>query len=123
MSTNDGSVGAVEVTVLTEANQSFLNGSISSDLKSLLLALKRTSKAAVDVLVKIMEDDKIDPKVKVSAAKALLDSQVEIASKISADSIQRLIAEIKLNRGVHHSQQLVEDDSKPVVNFTEIRAV
>lgn len=122
MSTNDGSVGA-EVSVLTEANQSFLADSVSSDLKSLLLALKRASKGAVDTLVRIMGDDKVDPKVQVAAAKAVLDAQVDVASKITTDQIQRLIAEIKLNRGVLNSTQLVEDDSKPVVNFTEIRAV
>lgn len=123
MSTNEGSVGAVEVTVLSEVNQSFLSDSISSDLKSLLLALKRASKGAVEVLVKIMENDKIDPKVQVAAAKAILDSQVEVASKITADQIQRLIAEIKLNRGVKNAKQLGEDNNTPVVNFTDIREV
>lgn len=122
MSTNDGSGNTV--TVLTETNQSFLTSStISSDLQSLLNALKRASKSAVATLVRVMEDPKADLKTQVAAAKAILDSQVDVASKINQDSIQRMIAEIKLNRGVQSTTQLVEDSNSPIVNFSDIRSI
>lgn len=122
MSINESSVGA-EVTVLTEASESFLGHGLALDLKKLQRDISRHTKAAIETLVRLMEDPKGDPKVQLSAAKALLESQIEVAAKISQDQIQRLVGHIKLNRGVQSSTQLVEDDSKPVVNFTEIRAV
>lgn len=123
MTTSEASGAAVEVTVLTEANESFLTDKLRSDLNPLLLALKRASKEAVATLVKVMEDDKADLKTKVAAAKAILEMQVDVASKLNQDSIARLVAEIKLNRGIQNTTQLTEDTSGPIVNFSDIRQV
>jgi len=118
--------GSVNVTVVTqEPNPSFLNDNIQ--LKDLLKKVSRETKKAIEVLVSAM--DSADERIRLQAATKLLEFQVTIAKEINADQMQRLIAEIKLNR--QPASKLIpvapEDEEakkkRPIVDFSTIREV
>lgn len=115
---SDQTVSTSVVVELKQEPQSFLTQSI--DLKRLLKDVSKQSKPAVDALVKLLASQ--DEKIRLSAAKALLDLQVSVAKEINADQMQRLVAELKLSGG---SKRLVEveEDNRPLVDFTTIREV
>lgn len=97
--------------------QSFLSSSI--DLKRLLRDVSRQSRGAVDALVGLLSSQ--DEKVRLAAAKTLLELNVNVASAINEDALKRLIAETKLNSS---SKKLVDSDSDvPLVDFGTVRTV
>lgn len=105
---------------------SFLDDRV--DLKRLARDIGRNSSKAVDVLVTLLGST--DEKVRLEAAKKLIEFQVAVAKEISADQMQRLIAEIKLVR--QPKQKLIpageggddgEKQNKPVVDFHTIRVI
>lgn len=103
---------------------SFLDDKI--DLKKLAREISKATSAAVEVLLKLLESK--DERVRLEAAKKLVDLQVQIAKEISTDQMNRLIAEIKLVRAPQ--KNLIEapdggngDKPKPVVDFTTIRTI
>jgi hypothetical protein len=108
-----------EVMVPAES-PSFLVSSL--DLKPVLKRLSAQSKAAIDVLVKLLESK--DERTRMSAATKLLDFQVQIAKEINADQMQRLIAQVKLGSDAGgKSPLLVPEDKRPLVDFTTIREI
>ena len=119
MSTYESSMTPVVVDLQTE-NQSFLIDGV--DLKKLQREVRKQSKSAIDALVSLLEESK-DENIKFRAASKLLDLEVEIAKTISQDSMQRLIAEIKLVRGPKKLIDLGDDKSRPLVDFTNIRSI
>lgn len=98
--------------------QSFLTTGI--DLKRLLKDVAKTSKDAVQALVTLLASK--DEKIVLTAAKALLELHVNVADKINADQLQRLIAEVKLNPSGTRKLTAVDDD-RPLVDFSTIREV
>ena len=98
---------------------SFLTGAI--DLGRLLRDLKRQQAPAVQALVKLL--DSKDEKIRLTAAKALLELSVQVAKEINSDALNRMIAEVKLTGRSSKRLVEVEDDSKPLVDFTQIREV
>lgn len=120
MKENNGST--VNLVVETQPElPSFLDDKL--DLKRLARDITRHSSAAVDALVALLGSK--DEKIRLSAATKLVEFQVQIAKEISADQMQRLIAEIKLVRAP--KQKLVEADSpgqnRPLVDFGTIRQI
>lgn len=107
------------VVELVQDSPSFLKQSI--DLKRLLKDVSRQSKPAVDALVGLLSSK--DEKVRLAAAKSLLDLQVSVAKEVNQDQIQRLIAEFKLNSANGKSLVPLEEDDRPMVDFTTIREV
>lgn len=106
------SIGAPQVEV-----QSFLSSGI--DLKRLLRDVAKQSRPAVEALVELLGSK--DEKVKLAAAKALLELNINVATAINDDQLKRLIAETKIGNG---PKRLVEADSNaPLVNFEDIREV
>lgn len=101
---------------------SFLDQSV--DLKKLLRAVSRESAKAIDVLVKLLESK--DEKTRLTAATRLLEFQVTVADKISADQIQRLIAQIKLN-GPGQDKLIPlggqPKENRPLVDFATVQKV
>lgn len=105
--------------VLVAEAPSFLLDGI--DLKALHSALKRTSKAAIDVLIACLESQ--EEKTRLQAAKMLLDFQVTVAKELSADQMGRLIAEIKLARNPQGKIGSGEDATMPRIDFDNIKDV
>jgi len=118
-SVSDQAVSTPSVVVeLKQEVPSFLNGGI--DLKRLLKDVARQSKPAVEALVKLLESK--DEKVRLTAARTLLELQVTVAKEINSDEVNRLIAEMKLH-GASKALVPVEDEDRPLVDFTTIREV
>lgn len=116
--------GSVSVTVVTkDDNPSFLDDKV--DLKKLAREISKASKEAVDVLVKLLEST--DEKVRMQAAIKLLEFDIDIKKAISQDQMQRLIAEIKLNRQSNTKVIDVENDEerkkRPIVDFSTIKVI
>jgi hypothetical protein len=109
------------VVELQTEQQSFLNDSV--DLKKLQKELKKVSKAAIEVMVKILENDKSSDEMKMKAAMKLLDLEIEVAKVISADQLQRLVADIKLIRGPKQLVPVGEDKNRPLVDFHTVRSI
>ena len=96
--------GSVTIVVETEKEvQSFLTDQI--DLKKVARKLTTNVSTAVDVLVTMLESK--DDRLKMQAAVKLIEFHVAVAKEISADQMQRLIAEIKIANG-GKQQQLIE---------------
>lgn len=112
-----------DTVVYTTKQQSFLDDGIDKALKSLKLELKRVSGDAVKALVKFLTDEKAEPKLRLQAATALLDFQVKVADKISADQIARLIAEVKLNPTGSKRLTTDDDDDMPAVDFGTVQSI
>lgn len=115
--------GSVMVTaVMQEQNTSFIQDEIQ--LKKLAKELSRTNKQTIDTLIRLL--DSKDEKISSTVAIKLLELNIDIQKAISQDQMQRLIAEIKLNRGVN-SKLLkasdTDDDNKPIVDFTRIQVI
>ncbi len=116
---NDSSLGAVSVT-LKEANESFLDGSL--DLTSILKNVKKHQKAAIEKLVSLMDSE--DQKIAFSAAKSLLDMEIQLSKEMNTDKLQRLIAQAKFSTGSRKTLLSVEDqDDMPIVDFTTIKEI
>lgn len=97
--------------------QSFLSGGV--DLKRLLREVAKQTRPAVEALVQLLGSK--DEKVKLMAAKALLELNINVATAISDDQLKRLIAETKIGNG---PKRLVDANSNiPLVDFTTIREV
>lgn len=115
MSNPSGSASVVE---LQPEVQSFLTTGI--DLKRLLRDVSKQSRNAVEALAKLLTSQ--DEKIKLAAAKALLELNVNVAAAINDDNLKRLIAEVKLNPS--GTRRLVAaDDNTPLVDFSTIRSV
>lgn len=121
MNNNEGS--AVTLVVETQPElPSFLDDKI--DLKRLAREISKSTSKAVEVLVGLLESK--DERVRLQAATKLVEYQVQVQKEISADQMQRLIAEIKLLRAP--TKKLVEADNpgganRPVVDFSTIRKI
>ncbi len=116
MSNQTGSAPVVE---LQPELQSFLTTSI--DLKRLLRDVSKQAKPAVEALVALLAST--DEKIKLSAAKALLELNVNVASAINDDNLKRLIAEVRLNPSGQRRLVGPEEKDAPLVDFSTIREV
>lgn len=105
---------------------SFLDNKV--DLKRLAREIGRASGRALEVLMALLNST--DERVRLEAAKKLIEFQVSVAKEISNDQMQRLIAEIKLVR--QPKQKLIPagegeggeaQTNKPVVDFHTIRTI
>ena len=108
--------------VVQEKNPTFLDDEVQ--LKKLAKQLATASKEAIDVLLELLKSK--DERVRMQAAMKLIEFDIDVKKAISQDQIQRLIAEIKLNRGGGLQQlQAGEEQSKkrPIVDFSTIRSV
>ena len=80
---------------------------------ALLKLLSKESADAVDTLNKLLKSE--DDKVKLGAAKAIIELQRDLANDINTDDLQRLIANVKYN-----GPGELEEDDTPQINFTDI---
>ena len=97
--------------------QSFVSTGI--DLKRLLKDVAKQSRPAVEALVGLLASQ--DEKIKLAAAKALLELNISVATAINDDQLKRLIAETKIGNGAKRLMDV--DANAPLVNFEEIREV
>lgn len=119
--------GSTSLVVVTkEENPSFLTDQLQ--LKKLSKELTKATKEAIDILIKLLESS--DEKVRLQAASKLLEFDIDVKKAISQDQMQRLIAEIKLNKGPSAKLiPLVDPDTegkqklKPLVDFSSLREV
>lgn len=122
MTTESESSGSIQV---YEAElPSFLDKgkTLENSLKALSRELGKHTGTAVEALVALLTDEKVEPKVKKDAAIALLELQVKVKEKISSDAIARLIAEVKLNP-TKRAQLSGEDNNVPLVDFGSVQKV
>lgn len=116
------SEGSRKIVAVKETNPSFIRR--KGELSQLLKSLTRVSEDAVSVLIDAMTDSSVDKKTKISCAEKLLDFQISVAKEVNSDNMQRLIAEIKLNKqpmGSSLEAIEAEKNSRPVIDFTTIR--
>lgn len=116
MSNQSGSASVVE---LQPEVQSFLTTGI--DLKRLLRDVSKQAKPAVEALVNLLASK--DEKIKLAAAKALLELNVNVASAINDDNLKRLIAEVRLNPSGTRRLVASDDKTTPLVDFGTVREV
>jgi hypothetical protein len=100
---------------------SFLKG--KHELARLLKSLDKASQAAVDLLIRTMENSE-DEKLRAACAKDLLTFYAAVSKQISDDDMARLVAEVKLGGGRGRTLKLTPGEpEKPALNFDEIREV
>jgi hypothetical protein len=120
--TTDNSGSVIITAVMQEQNTSFLQDEVQ--LKKLAREITKATKPAIEVLLRLMEKS-TDEKIQMQCAIKLLEFDIDIKKAISQDQMQRLIAEIKLNRGVATTKMLQADEDngkpKPIVDFSTIR--
>lgn len=120
---SDNTSGSVAVTVvMQDTTQSFMDDKI--DLKKLSKELTKASKEAVEVLLKLLESK--DERVRMAAATKLLEFDIDVKKIVSQDQMQRLIAELRLNRAANKVKTIgVDEDEKqrPLVDFYTVREV
>jgi HEAT repeat protein len=116
---NTGSVTAT--VVLTEQNPSFLEEKVQ--LQKLSKELSKASKEAIEILLSLLTSK--DERIRMQAAIKLLEFEIDVKKAISQDQMQRLIAEIKLNRDPQTTKIPLEADGKkrPIVDFSTIRQI
>lgn len=121
MNNNEGST--VSLVVETQSDlPSFLDDKL--DLKKLAREIGKASSKAVEVLMALL--DSKDERVRLEAAKKLVEFQVQIAKDMSADQMQRLIAEIKLVRAAKTAKTVEANEDgpkRPLVDFATIRKI
>lgn len=109
--------------MVVKPEPSFLDDTV--DLKKLLKALTKPSAKAIETLVKLLESK--DERTQLTAAKALIEMQVQVADKISADQMQRLIAQVKLKQPsgtlVPLGTEGGTQKQRPLVDFGNIREI
>lgn len=124
----NNSNGSVSVNVVTqEANPSFLATTGGwHELKKLIKEANKASIKALDALIQIMENTE-DDKLKAQCAKDIIQMTVALNKEVNTDQMQRLIAEIRLNRGPQGKLVQLEDgEDKPLppkVDFNTIKIV
>lgn len=120
MSQATGTAANIQV-VMQPEEVNFLTEKL--DLDKLLKSVSRHTKVALDALVKLLESK--DEKIRLTASTKLLELQVSLAKEISADQLQRLIAQARLagpaKRGVLIDED--EQNKRPLVDFNTIRQV
>lgn len=97
----------------------FADGDV--DLKKLYRELSKKQKVAIKALETLMLTAE-DEKVRLGAAKAIIESCADLGNKINADQLTRLIATAKLSASSGQGR-LVEETKRPLVDFTTIREV
>jgi hypothetical protein len=74
-------------------------GSVSfqkpNDLKKLLKRADKSVEDAFSVIEKIMSDTSLDAKIRLDAAKYLLDKRVELSDTINKDQFARMVADAR----------------------------
>jgi hypothetical protein len=99
-------------------NPSFLDDKI--DLTKLSKKLSKISDEVIDTLIALLQSK--DERTRMTVAIKLLELDIDVKKVISQDQMQRLIAEIKLNRSGGPKQIPVHgEDSRPLVDFSTVR--
>jgi hypothetical protein len=122
------SEGSSKITTVKVKEKSFIRD--KGELSNLLKFLSKVSASAVEILVDAMNaKDGVDQKTKIACAEKLLDFQIACAKQVNDDNMQRMIAEIKLNRTpLANNLSAIEFDeekrrNRPVVDFSQIQDV
>lgn len=111
-----------EVQIYQTELPSFIDKGKTLDLKALSRELGKHQGTAIEALVKLLTDEKTEPKIKLAAATNLLELQIKVRDKISADAIARLIAEVKLNP-TKRKTLVDENGETPLVDFGSVQKV
>lgn len=111
--------------VVQDKDVDFLKDGVK--LKSLLTALSKETKKAIEVLVALLSSK--EEKTRLAAANRLLDLQVQVAHEISTDQMNRLIAQARLTQlpGQGKLVQVGKGDvpqpQRPLVDFGTVRSL
>jgi len=76
-----------------------------NDLQKVLRRADKSLDAAFKLLEDIIKDDKADQKLKIDAAKFLIDRRISVSSEISRDNLSRAIAQSRLLLAERATQQ------------------
>lgn len=88
------------------------------ELLKIIKALERKSAKAVETLGKLCEDE--NPKVRLEASKAILDTIKDMKGQVEKQDLQRILVQAKLNMSVPQNPL---NDNTPLINFNEIQSV
>jgi len=119
---NEENESSGSIKVYKEEEITFLDKGKTLNLTKLAKSLAKFEDEAIQTLVKLLTDEKAEPKIKLAAATALLELQVKVKKEISADTISRLIAEVKLNP-TRRKQLTGADDETPLVDFGTVQKI
>lgn len=93
------------------------------ELSPLLKKLIKESEAALAILVAGIKQEE-DKKLSFDCAVKLIEFQLKTAKQVNDDTVQRLIAEIRLKPNRAKNLEVDDDSSSyPVVDFTTVREV
>ena len=86
------------------------------ELLKIIKALEKKSAAAVETLGKLCADE--SPKIRLEAAKAILDTIKEMKDQVEKQDLQRILVQAKLNM---LRPPALEDDMTPKIDFNLIQ--
>jgi hypothetical protein len=67
-----------------------------NDLVKMLKDVEKAAPDALEVLLRAMQDDKTDAKIRVDIAKTLLDTRIKLSESICRDQLQRTLGEHRM---------------------------
>ena len=96
------------------------------DLQKISRQANQGAKDALDYLQEIMKDEAADPKLRLDAAKYLVESNIKIATEINKDQLTRMIAEAKLIGAMGQQTKTIGDETSNektavIVDFSMIQ--
>ncbi len=96
------------------------------DLQKISRQANQGAKDALDYLQEIMKDEAADPKLRLDAAKYIVESNIKIATEINKDQLTRMIAEAKLIGAMGQQTKTIGDETSNektavIVDFSMIQ--
>lgn len=91
--------------VTLEPAESRITFARKNDLQKVLRRSDKSLEAAFKLLEDVIEDKDAEPKLKVDAAKFLIEKRIAISSEIARDQLSRVVGEAKLVMARQATQQ------------------
>jgi len=110
-----------------QTSSGFLNKKTPFD--NLIRRLQKLSPQNIDFMMKVVEDEKLDVKVRMDAAKTLLNAHIGLINSKNEDKIKRLTNQIRLlgkpevSGEFSTEESYEEDDGMPLVDFDTVLTV
>lgn len=88
------------------------------ELLKIIKALEKKSSKAVETLGKLCEDE--SPKIRLDAAKAILDTIKDMKDQVEKQDLQRILVQAKLNMSRPPGP---DEDKTPQIDFSTIQEI
>ena len=94
-----------------------------NELTKTLKRLQRDGDKALDFLMSVIVDEKVDMKLRIDCAKDVLAKRIEVSKEINKDALTRLVAESKINGETRRIRDVSEGDTAPVFMPDQIQKI